>query len=376
MRFLETERKTLQAFLPGLAQRLEEALLPRLEGVDSPAISWFCEAGGPALLIPRERGGLGASAVEAVRVHRALGSLAPSLAAATTMHQFSVATLAGLAAQGPEEGWDLLQAIARDRLLVASGFAEGRHGSGILTPTMTAAAARGGGFVINGAKKPCSLSRSMDLLTASVALHDGEGHNGRFAVVLVTADSPGIERRDFWGSPVLAGTESDEVILRDVHIPETHVFYMGDPNEPDPVQVRGFLWFELLISATYVGIASALVERSLHAGKGNVSDRVQAATEVEGAMAALEGVARALMEGGCGPDTLARALFVRFAVQQAITRAAGLAAECLGGLAFVRTPDVGYLLAATRALAFHPPARAGMSPALAHYLAGEPLVIA
>ena len=42
----------------------------------------------------------------------------------------------------------------------------------------------------------------------------------------------------------------------------------------------------------------------------------------------------------------------------------------------VGQPDVAYLLAATRALAFHPPSRATALAALDRYLSGEPLVLA
>ena len=64
--------------------------------------------------------------------------------------------------------------IATNNLLVSSGFAEGRPGQGILVPTMTATAAEGG-YLVNGSKKPCSLSRSMDLLTASVGVAGAGG---------------------------------------------------------------------------------------------------------------------------------------------------------------------------------------------------------
>ncbi|HYL05012.1 MAG TPA: acyl-CoA dehydrogenase, partial [Thermoanaerobaculia bacterium] len=69
-------------------------------------------------------------------------------------------------------------------------------------------------------------------------------------------------------------------------------------------------------------------------------------------------------------------LFVRFAVQQAIERVAAHAAELLGGMAFITSPDVAYLLAASRALAFHPPSRLSVAAALDGYLAGRPMQVA
>ena len=80
-----------------------------------------------------------------------------------------------------------------------------------------------GGISVRGSKKPCSLSRSMDLLTASVAFES----EGGFGVALIPATSPGIERRPFWNSPVLTGAESDEVILNDVVVPERLVDLKG-----------------------------------------------------------------------------------------------------------------------------------------------------
>jgi alkylation response protein AidB-like acyl-CoA dehydrogenase len=135
------------------------------------------------------------------------------------------------------------------------------------------------------------------------------------------------------------------------------------------------LWFELLITACYIGIASALVERVLSSDRGGAGERVSLATEVEGAMAALEGVARAMSAGERGNDMLARMLLVRYAIQGAIDRAASLAVELLGANAFIHSPEVAYLLAATHALLVHPPGRPRAVNRLNEYLGGSLLVL-
>jgi alkylation response protein AidB-like acyl-CoA dehydrogenase len=370
MNFLLAERQTLNRFAPGLDDKLSAIGVARLEAPDSGGIDLFRTHGGPGLLIPPQYSGLGATAVEALRFQRALGSRSPSLAVAATMHHFSVATLVTMCGGTTGMEWLLLQAIAEQQLLVASGFAEGRSGGSIRRPGMQARKVPQG-VVVNGSKKPCSLSRSMNLLTASVTVSGDSG--GRFGIVLIPAESQGIERRPFWNSFVLAGAESDEIVLRDVFVPERLVFYASDDVQSDPSEGAGFLWFELLISGSYLGVASALAERVLQAGKGSAQDRCSLAVELEGAMAALESVAHTLMAGEPTRNDFARALFVRFAVQHAIERAAALAAELLGGMAFVQSSDAGYLYAAARALAFHPPARVAASSGLANYLAGGEL---
>jgi hypothetical protein len=59
-----------------------------------------------------------------------------------------------------------------------------------------------------------SLSQSMDLFTVSTP--PLPGMDAGLAAAIIPADTPGIERRPFWQSPILAGAESDEVVLRDV----------------------------------------------------------------------------------------------------------------------------------------------------------------
>jgi alkylation response protein AidB-like acyl-CoA dehydrogenase len=370
MNFLRRERATLESFLPTLDEKLRSFPLADLEQPGNPALTIYRELGGPALLIPVEHGGLGATPLQAAQIHRALASRSPSLAIAITMHNFSVGTLVEYSLYG-DYGNDFLKAIAADQLLLASGFAEGRSGTSIMVPMMQAEQVDGG-YRVNGSKKPCSLTNSMHMLTASVAVSNGTQNGFKRAVAIIPADSEGIERKPFWKNWVLGGAESDELILKDVFVPDQLLFFPETQADLDAVETGGFLWFEILISASYVGMASALVERVLRGRKGDPAGQAQLAIELDGAMAAIEGMAHLMMEGERSDATLAHCLLVRFAVQQAIARAATLSAELLGGMAFVESSDVSYLLAASRALAFHPPSRISIAGPLAQYLSGEP----
>lgn len=375
MNFLKRERTTLEQFLPTLDARLSEFPLTEIEKPGNPGLQILRELEGTALLIPTEHGGKGATPVEAIQIHRAVATRSPSLAIAMTMHNFSVATLVEYLFYG-DYTVELLQQVSGGQLLVASGFAEGRTGTSILDPLMKATPREGGGYLINGSKKPCSLSNSMHILTASVAVPTpGNGHHRR-AVAVVPADAEGITRKPFWKGTVLAGAESDEVALNDVQIADEQIFFPEVEEGLDAVEAGGFLWFELIVSASYLGVASALVERVIQSGRGNAEERTQLAIETEGAMSALEGVARSMQTGDRGEAILTQALFVRFAVQQAIQRVSAHAAELLGGISFIGSPDVAYLLAAGRALAFHPPSRLSVAPALDAYLKGEPMQVA
>ena len=290
MNLMRTEQDTLDAYIPGLGKYLSEVPLLELEKPGCGALAKFRELGGPALLVPAEYAGKGASLLEAVRIQRAVGSRSPSLAVATTMHHFSVASLVELTAAGNGFEWAMLMAIAENSWLLSSGFAEGKPGQHILTPAMRGAPADGG-ITVSGVKKPCSLTWSMNLMSASVAVTDPATGTDRLAVVLIPADSPGIQRAPFWQTTALAAAESDQVTLTDVFVPEALIFYPHDGESMDPVQARGFTWFELLISASYLGAATNLAERVIARGRGSDQDRAGLAIELETMAAALEQVA-------------------------------------------------------------------------------------
>jgi alkylation response protein AidB-like acyl-CoA dehydrogenase len=372
MNYLRKERETLERLLPGLDTVLAGIPLMEMERRGNPSFAEFRRHGGPGLLIPTDLGGRGASPLEAVRAQRAIACRAPSLAVATTMHHFTLATVLEIEPDNPGLEAEFLGSVARGNLYVASGFAESQPGTSIQTSAIRMERTPAG-MVISGSKKPCSLSYSMDLFTLSTP--PLPGMDAGLAAAIIPADTPGIEVRPYWGSPILAGAESEEVVLHDVCVPEKEFMPLGGSGRSNEVQDRGLIWFELLITTCYVGITSALVERVLTSGRGGASDRAALAGETEAAMSALEGVARGISSGERDNSALARMLLVRYALQGAIARASSLAVELLGAGAFMRSPEVGYLLAATRVLSVHPPGRPATGPRLDAYLAGSPLVI-
>ncbi|MGY0489115.1 acyl-CoA dehydrogenase [Streptomyces sp. WG-D5] len=378
MRSMSTARRTCEKFLPGLLAALDEIPLAELERPGNPAIGLFRAHGGPGLVIPRTYSGSGATPLEAVDVTRALGAVAPSLAVATTMHHFSVATLFALADSPQSAGveWALLEGIVEQRLLVASGFAEGRPGQGILSPTVLARP-DGKGYRLSGSKKPCSLSRSMDLLTASAALPNADGTSD-MAVVLVPRQTEGLTVEPFWASGALAGAESDEVRLSDVFVDEQQLMRTepGEAGELDELQTVGLIWFELLITASYAGMAGALVERVLAGGRGTHTERAELLTRYETATLLIEGTARLIMDKTVDDAGLARALVARYGAQDLIREAVARAVELLGGTAFIGSPDIACFAAAAHGLSFHPPSRSSFAGPWLEHAAGRPLRLA
>jgi alkylation response protein AidB-like acyl-CoA dehydrogenase len=233
-----------------------------------------------------------------------------------------------------------------------------------------------GGFLVNGAKKPCSLSRSMDLLTASVGIEQEDG-SVAMGLLMLPADTPGLSVHPFWSTPPLSGAESDEVRLTDVLVAPEQII-APDPSLAQAMErltTVGLIWFQLTVCAAYTGIASLLVEKALSGARGSVSDRARLAVRIESAAALTEGLARRVMDGETDNDTLAASLVTRYAVQDAIAATVEAAVELLGGMAFIGSGDIAYLAAASHAIAFHPPSRTSVAGALVDFYAGHPMVV-
>lgn len=375
MNILSHEYEVLDSVFPGLLAELKETPLASKEGSENPLIERFRKYGGPGLLAERRFGGKGASPREAVAVHRALGAHAPSLAIAATMHNFTVGFLAEYTLYG-EETMGYLREIGEQGRYLASGFAEGKRGANILEPLMTAEPQRGG-YVLNGVKKPCSVSESMDYLTASINVLDANGKGGQRAIAIVPAGSRGIERKPFWTATALAGAQTKEVTLTDVFVDASQVFFPQTEVDLDAVEAGAFFWFESIVSASYLGLASRLVEKVYEAERGTSDERVRLFIDVESAASALYGIAHDKQAVEVVDERLVtRALLVRFGVQESIGRVAYRAAELLGGLHFIRDPEVEYLLAACSALAYHPPSRLAFGEPIDAYAKGGALQVA
>lgn len=373
MLFLTHDRQVLQTAMPGLDGKLEACDAGSLETPSGHGIALFQAAGGARLLAPTNCGGFGASAADAVAVQRAVGSRSGSLAVATTMHHFSMASLVALGRNGTGLEWILIEAVATQDRLLASGFAEGQPGAGILSPTMQAVAAPGG-LLVSGVKKPCSLAHSMTMLTASVAVKDDDGRD-QLAVVLIPAGTPGLRTEPFWVSPALAGAESDAVLVEDVFVPNELVVRtrMTPGDQLDDVHRTGFLWFELLMTASYTGIAAGLLERALTGSRASAEAIVRIAAPIDLVASSLDNLAAELDRGKCDDDLLTRALLTRFAAQDLLNSSSAAAVEALGGMSFIGSDVLAHQLASVQCLAFHPPSRGRSSAAVVAALRGQAL---
>ncbi|MFT4085900.1 MAG: acyl-CoA dehydrogenase family protein [Gordonia sp. (in: high G+C Gram-positive bacteria)] len=350
-------QRALVELLPALHTALAELGTEELEIPDGRALKTFKTAGGPMLLIPGAFGGLGAGALAACRVQRALGASSPSLAIGTTMHHFSVASLVQAIAAGQSSQNLLLEAVAHGNLLLASAFAEGRPGGSVVRPAVRLST-DDQGYRLDGVKKPCSLSYSMDLITVSAIEETPDGEE--LVVIAVDARSQGVSAEKFWTSPILAASESHAVRFDGVRVGAAQMVRVGAPGDAatDDVQRAGFAWFTLLMIASYLGVLSRLVDAAVLVDQQPSNRRLSLASQYWNLVRSLETLAVEL--DGCEelPDDVltAQLLALRITVEVEAQKIAAEAATMIGGRALAGgDPSLNIHHPALQCLAFHPP---------------------
>ncbi|MFD3534766.1 hypothetical protein [Streptomyces sp. NPDC058664] len=307
------------------------------------------------MLIPKACGGKGTSAEEAVRFQVALGSMAPSAAIATTMHHYKIAALGQVATSGDEGARTILRGIAREARLIASGGAESTPGRD-LRSLGSQAVRDAAGYRVSGLKRPCSLSRSMDMLSLMVELRAPDGSPDGYAQAFVDAGAEGMEREPFWSSPLFLAAESHAVRLSDVRVPREQVFPLrGETGRRFATDC--YSWFQLLISASYLGIACCLAAATPRDRRPGARGWSGAAAELRDLEAGLLDAARAIDAGAPAGEQLNRAMAARDRVEDEIGGIGGRLLRAAGGASFARTSFPALLAGGLNAIAFHPPQR-------------------
>ena len=155
------------------------------------------------------------------------------------------------------------------------------------------------------------------------------------------------------------------------------LFSAGYKHLLGDVQTVGFIWFELLICASYVGACAGLIETVTDAGRWTAHHRVDLAANLQLAISALEGAALDIERNPQDlPNVLARLLLVRYGIEQLLTELSDQAHAMLGGMAFITSNQSSNGLMACRGLQFHPPAKISMASNLDTYLSHSTFSIA
>ena len=350
------EREALRKTLPGIAQLLAQSDLLTLEGAGANAISgWFREHGAPHLLVPKSLGGSGRSLLDLALLMRAVAADCPSLGIMMLMHQH---TLAALCFDEIPLGClkKFLTRVAESRMLVASAFAEARKGADLLDSSVTCVP-RGDHFVVNGCKKPCTMSQFADFFLVGVSHGSQPDRRG---LALVPQDHASVKVESFWNRDVFRSTGSECVRFDAAVVPADHVLLptgsgTGAIKQQFAVtqsEVTLSTVFQLLMPCAYLGMASRLYEVCEAVARPADTKYLHLACDIEAASLAQYQLAERLGKGNFSATLLGQAMAMSY---NAVKRIDGLveALSAIPGL--MGHSEARYLIEACRCVHFHPP---------------------
>jgi alkylation response protein AidB-like acyl-CoA dehydrogenase len=329
------------------------------------------EHGYFGLPVPAEFQGGGADLLACAAVQRELGMADAGLAVALNMHMFSVGMMVEYWRRHSDSSWLLLEAIASQRRIVASAFAEPGLGGSILR-SHTRARREREGWLVTGVKSPCSLAGRCDLFCLQMEAEPAEPRG--LLVALIPATAPGLRVERTWDALGMRASESDTLRLEDCHIPDSLVLHRCDPGfDKDDVFAAGLLWFCVTTAATYIGLARRAIDEGsvglrasrlphLSAVRADLpSVHSQLGEAVAGILAleaACTGVARAFCASVSGATALLPvALAVKHSSAEVCARAVADTAELLGARSYARRGLLARLWRDVQAARFHPPTR-------------------
>lgn len=378
---LYSVERTASALWPPTADRLPEDVLGRFaekaafadeEGrLETSTLDRLRASGYFGFPVPTHMDGGGAGLLECAAVQRRLAMADPALAIAGNMHLFSV----GMAVEHWLRYRDacglLLEAIASQQRIVASAFAEPGLGGAVLRSTTKATRAQGG-YVASGVKAPCSFAAHCDLLSMQMKVHPAEP-DGLLLAVIPSA-TKGVRVEPSWDSLGMRASGSDTVVLDQCFVPEELVFHRCRPGfDTDEVLAAGLVWFCVTTTATYLGVAKAVIDAARQElAASRLSYLGSARADLATVQAQLgEIVAATLTAEAACVSVAARvdsrehdprailpvAIAVKHAAVGTATRAVEDAAELLGGRAYRRTSTVARLWRDVQGARFHPPSR-------------------
>jgi alkylation response protein AidB-like acyl-CoA dehydrogenase len=268
----------------------------------------------------------------------------------------------------------LLKRIVDEGIVISSNGAESIV-AGEWT-TATTAEKRDGEYVVNGRKFFCSQAPGMDILRFFAR----DTETDELLIIGASAKAAGLKVVETWGTTGMRATASHDIVLEDLHVPETAVgarLPAGAPSRTPAIANVG-RWFLSLASGVYLGIAEeARAEAYRAIGTGvNSSNRDDVLTNMLiGQMEAEFLTARSIRDQAVGeletpqadPQAgLQLAILCKETVTSHAIAVVEKAVEIAGGRSYFRKSPLERLARDVRAARFHPP-----SSPISFQMAGE-----
>ncbi len=218
------------------------------------------------MTLPAELGGGGANLQDFVLAQERLAQGDGPTAVAVNMHIFNVGLRSDLWRLGDVKQLPLLEACARDSLIICSGTSDPRMNTVIgfagLNDTTRRAEKVNGGYLINGRAGFGTLCVCADFFEQT-AHYDDPAKGPLCLYFAVPAKTPGVKVQNNWDTMSIRASSSHDTLWENVFVPEENV--TARPARSWDTYNSVFVsWFMTSVSACYLGIAQAARDHALN----------------------------------------------------------------------------------------------------------------
>ncbi len=216
------------------------------------------ELGFTGAPVPQEYGGMGLDFISEAILFEEIG-YADSSIRTTLSVQLSLVELTILQWGTEAQKRKYLPRLARSEILGCFGLTEPGAGSDPAS-LQTSAVREGAEWVLNGTKTWISNGGVADLAIIFGQTEPGSRHRG-IAAYLVERDTPGYETQDIKGKLGLRASNTAELILQDVRVPEENL--LGEVGKGFAIAMSALDNGRYGVAAGCVGLAQACIDASV-----------------------------------------------------------------------------------------------------------------
>jgi alkylation response protein AidB-like acyl-CoA dehydrogenase len=234
----------------------------RDEAVDLAIVPKMADIGFFGLTIPEEYGGLGGDYVTYALGMEELGRADSALRGIVSVSNGLVGkSILGFGTEEQKQEW--LPRIASASSLGCFGLTEPGTGSDAANQ-QTRAKKTDGGWMINGAKQWISLGNYAKVALVFAQTDPEKQHRG-LACFLVPTDTPGFSSQEIHGKLGLKGSDTAELFLDDVEVPESTL--MGEVGDGFKIAMSALDSGRFSVASGCVGICQGCVNASVDYSK-------------------------------------------------------------------------------------------------------------
>ena len=209
--------------------------------------------------IPIEYGGAGYDTVDTMVIVEEMFAADPGVGLSLVSTAFGTENLIEFGTEEQKEKF--LEPVARGEMITGAAISEPQAGSDV-SSISTEAEKDGDEWVINGNKMWITNGTIADYVVALVQTDpDAEGRYNGFSQILIETDRDGFEAEKITGKMGIRASDTAELILNDVRVPEENL--VGTRGAGFLQQMQFFDETRTAVAAQGVGIARGAAERAL-----------------------------------------------------------------------------------------------------------------